>query len=187
MLKEEYEDLTVSDLVCRHYTFRDQNNILSWGVESYIVINKLKDGYFFVREHASLWGEPIKFTKFHYTEVELTRSDVIFDRQRMILYREIILIDLGKNYNDRSKKKKNVKRLFRIKPLNVRDLYVQFKGDEKKEGVISYGKLPREIIELDMDPTVFDRAYIRRDGWLAWFIPNIGEYALSPEILYELL
>lgn len=195
MLREEFEHLKIGDIVCRHYTFRDEYGTLIQGRESYIVASGDEEGQesFLVREYPvaknclSDFNKSLKIHKFHFKELELNGTTVCFDLERSFLYRELAVVDYGKNYRNKSKKDKNQRRILRIKPLNVRDLFIEFKGTNRKQGVIPYCKLPKEIIVLDMDPAVFDRAYIRRDGWLAWYLPNLGEYALSPDILYDLL
>lgn len=187
MLKEEYENLEIGDLVLRHFIFINKDNVKDHRHMTYKVISLFQpeDGFFLAQEYP-FFGKKI-IVKFHYKEIEVPSGEVFFDKENNLFYRKIPLLDHGKSYNDKSKKDKNQRRILRIKPLNVRDLFVEFKGANRKQGVIPYCKLPKEIIVLDMDPAVFDRAYIRRDGWLAWYLPNLGEYALSPDILYDLL
>lgn len=187
MLKEEYNHLKINDLVCRYYTVKDEYKKIKQERECYIVTSRVSSDteYFFARTFPILSNNPNNFIKLHYSDVELATTEVIFDEKRMLLYREFWLKDLGKNYYDETKKNKI--KILRIKPINSRELFIQFKGEKGRQGVIPYYKFPLEIVKLDIEPEVFDRAYIRRDGWLAWFIHGIGEYALSPKILYDLL
>ena len=145
MLREEYENLKKGDLLVEYFLDKElYKNI-------YVFFDYMPNNFLLVQRKESLEVDLEKITlrnearrkyfemrplTFHYLDLQLATSKVIYDNEE--IYRK-----LSVRYKKVPTKKENkIKGIYRIKPVRNRELYIEFKGKERKSpwGIVKSGR-----------------------------------------------